>query len=76
VAVRRQLLFLQQEMPVQSLQNNVLIKHTKILSRSHFSPFTGRESAASRHDPGVLAITVVHPDAGKHCRSARVSEIR
>jgi len=67
VAARRQLLFLQQEMPVQSLQNNILIKHMKILSRSHFSHFTGRESAASRPVTGVLAITVVHPDAGKRC---------
>jgi len=47
----------------------------KILSRSHFSLLTGRESAASRPVPGVLAITVVHPDAGKHCRTACVSAI-
>ncbi|MEB5706189.1 hypothetical protein [Pantoea anthophila] len=48
----------------------------KILSRSHFSLFTGAESAASRRPAGVLAITVVHHDATKDCLTVSVSAIR
>jgi len=47
----------------------------KILSRSHFSLSDGLKTSANCRAAGVLAITVVHPDAGKRCRTAHVSAI-